>query len=309
MTVLINDRYSRLRAIKEYGFDIDFSELKNKTVSIIGVGGLGSLSAEMLARCGVGKIIILDLDTVEEANLNRIMYKPEHIGRKKAEVCTEILHDINPDVMVEFIAIDIMNIEFEQAFELILAHSDLILNGLDNVPARQYLNVKCVSLNKPYIDAGALRSGFGGYVHLVIPHKTACYQCTASVQINSKTNDVNGPQCAASLPSTLAIISSLQVQHALKYLLNFGLINDFISYNGLNDEFTFLKLQRDENCYVCGAVDRSVNKPELVKNNSNEINDLIKELNKKDTNKNSSKKKVSRKKSSSKKKSKEKKIS
>lgn len=278
---MINDRYSRLRAIKEYGFDFDFAELKSKTVVIVGVGGVGSLSAEMLARCGIGKLIILDLDTVGTENLNRVMYQPEHIGRKKAEVCTEILHTINSETQVEFVATDIMSLDFEEAFELILAHSDLILSGLDNIPARQFLNVKCVKLAKPYVDAGALRSGFGGYVHLVIPHKTACYQCTASVQINVKSNDARGPQCAASLPSTLAIISSLQVQHTLKFLLNFGYIPDFISYNGLNDEFTYLNLTRDDYCYVCGTT--SENSQKDVKIAREDINSLIKELDEKDS--------------------------
>ncbi len=281
MNILISDRYSRLRAIKEYGFDVDFTELQSKTVLICGVGGVGSLSGEMLARCGVGKLIIIDVDTVEEANLNRVMYQPEHIGRKKAEVCTEILHKINPDTQVEFIPTDIMDISFEDAFELIISNSNLVLNGLDNIPARQYLNVKCIKLNRPYVDAGALRSGFGGYVHLVIPKKTACYQCTASVQLNKKSNDTRGPQCSASLPSTLGIISSLQVQHALKFLLNFGHIEDFISYNALNDEFTYLKLRRDENCYVCGEnAEKNENKP--LMGISDEVNKLIQELNEKD---------------------------
>lgn len=283
MNSLISDRYSRLRAIQEYGFDVDFSELNKKTILICGVGGVGSLSAEMLTRCGVGKLIVIDLDTVEEVNLNRVMYQPEHIGRKKAEVCTEILHKINPDTQVEFIATDIMDINFEAAFELIISLSDLVLNGLDNIPARQFLNVKCVKLNKPYVDAGALRSGFGGYVHLVIPKKTACYQCTASVQLNKRSNDAKGPQCAASLPSTMAIISSLQVQHTLKFLLNFGHIEDFISYNALNDEFTYLKLRRDENCYVCGD-NKSKSTDNSVLNISNEVNKLIQELNEKEGN-------------------------
>ena len=281
MTHLISDRYSRLRAIKEYGFDFDFTELRKKTIMIAGVGGVGSLSAEMLARCGVGKLIIIDLDTVEEVNLNRVMYQPKHIGRKKAEVCTEILHTINPDTQVEFIDTDIMSLDFEKAFELIISHSDLVLNGLDNIPARQYLNVKCVSLNKSYVDAGALRSGFGGYVHLVIPRKTACYQCTASVQINVASNDVRGPQCAASLPSTLAIVSSLQVQNALKFLLDFGHTADFISYNGLTDEFTSLKLQRDENCYVCGKNAKPV-KGRIIPQANEEVNKLVQQLKEKE---------------------------
>ena len=252
--------------------------MQSKTITICGVGGIGSLSAEMLARCGIGKLILIDLDVVEAENLNRVMFKPEHIGRKKAEVCTEILHEINPDIQVEFLAIDIMNLQFESAFELILDYSDLILNGLDNIPARQYLNIKCIKTNRPYIDAGALRSGFGGYVHLVIPKVTACYQCTASVQLNVSANNARGPKCTASLPSTLAIISSLQVQQALKFLLNFGKIPDFISYNGITDDFTTVKLQRDEYCYACGSNSEPDTKLDKINVSQSNVSSLIKEL-------------------------------
>ncbi|MHA2363901.1 MAG: HesA/MoeB/ThiF family protein [Candidatus Hodarchaeales archaeon] len=248
------DRYSRLRAITEYGFDVDFEDLRKKKVVICGVGGVGSLSAEMLVRCGIGQLTVIDLDDVGEENLNRVFYKTEHIGKPKAEVCANILATINPEVRIKHFQTDIMDIKFENTLERLFKEADLIMMGLDNVPARQYVNVKCISLNVPLMDAGALRSGLGGYVHLVIPGKTACYQCTGSVKIQVKSNSgIEGPQCAASLPTTIAMISSMQTQQALKFLLNFGTNKDYINYNGLNDQFIQLILPRDPECYVCGT--------------------------------------------------------
>lgn len=248
----ISGRYSRLFALKEYGINADFSILKKKSIVICGVGGIGSLSAEMLVRCGIGRIAIIDFDTVNEENLNRLFYKNQHIGQFKAKVCAEILKEINQDVAVDYYQEDIMEADFELKLDQIFQNADVILNGLDNIPARQYLNVKCVTLNKPLMDAGALRSGLGGYIHLILPHQNACYQCTGSVQIQFKQNDVTGPQCAASLPSTIGIISSLQTQQVLKFLLDFGVNADFISFSSLTDEFIKLTLPRDPECYVCG---------------------------------------------------------
>lgn len=245
-------RYSRLNALTSFGYDVDFEDLRSKRVVVVGVGGVGSLSAEMLARCGVGHIVVMDLDVVGEENLNRVFYKSHHVGRYKAEVCAEVLRDVNPDITVEHYHTDIMSPTFEPTFEHLIRAADLVMQGLDNVPARQYLNVKCVELNTPLMDAGALRSGLGGYVHLVIPGETACYQCVGSVKIQKKANDARGPQCAASLPTTIAMISAMQTQQALKFLLGFGKRADFINYNGLGDMFHVLTLPRDPHCYVCG---------------------------------------------------------
>ena len=82
--------------------------------------------------------------------------------------------------------------------------------------------------------------------------------------------------------------------------MNFGIISDFISYNGITDEFTFLKLQRDEQCYICGSVKAPKAQMKLDGNNQNELATLIKELDNRDTNKKASKRSTKAKKSSKK---------
>lgn len=248
-----NNRYTRLKNIKEFGFDVDFDELKQKAALIIGVGGVGSLVAEILTRCGIGKLFIIDLDVVEEVNLNRLFFSEEHIGRSKVEVVGELLKKINPSVTVESFHSDVCAVAFQSTFDRLIDECDIALSCLDNFPTRTYINERCVSLNKEYIDTGASRSGLGGYVHLVIPHKTACYECIGSIDLGLKEE---GEPCTASLPSTIAIIASLAAEHTLKYLLKFGNIPDYIGFNAITDHFSHKKHRRDPGCYICGEQEK-----------------------------------------------------
>jgi len=249
---MTKDRYTRLKAIKEFGYDIDWKELKKKHVGIIGIGGLGCVSSEMVVRCGVGKLTLFDFDTVDIVNLNRNMFRIEHIGRPKVEVAAEVLNDINSDVEISFYNHDILDSNFELEFEKEISQFDIILNGLDNISAREYLNIKCIRLNIPYIDAGASRSGLSGYVHPVIPYKTACAKCIGSLGINFPKE--RGEPCVASLPSTMAILASIQIQEMLKFFFKIGEMIDYLMYNMLSGKFLSYKTARDENCNVCGKV-------------------------------------------------------
>ncbi len=270
------DRYTRLKAIKEFGFDINWDNLKKYHVGIIGVGGLGTVSSEMVVRCGIGKLTLFDFDKVEAVNLNRSMYKPKHISMLKVDVAKRILNKINPDVEIEVYPKDIMDMSFEPIFEEKFKTMDIILNGVDNLPAREYLNVKAVKFNKPYIDAGASRSGLTGYIHPIIPHKTACASCLKRVAINPPKE--RGKPCTASLPSTMAILASVQVQELLKHLLKFGTLIDYMMYNMLTGEFSQYKTIRDKNCLICGDIKEIKESIDKTTTTKEEIDSLIKKL-------------------------------
>jgi len=245
------NRYTRLKALKDFGYEINWDDLKRKSVAIIGIGGLGTVSSEMVTRCGVGKLALFDFDTVEPVNLNRSMFKPKHIGKPKAEIAAKILNEINPDVKIYYFIKDIMDIDFEFTFEKELSKMDIILNGLDNISAREYLNSKCVKLRIPYIDAGASRSGLSGYIHPIIPFKTACAKCIKSIAINLP--EERGEPCVASLPTTMAILASIQVQEMLKFLLKFGEMIDYVMYHMITGQFLHYNTKKDNNCPICGV--------------------------------------------------------
>ncbi|MFX1257786.1 MAG: ThiF family adenylyltransferase [Promethearchaeota archaeon] len=272
------NRYTRLRAIKEFGYDVNWDDLRQYHIGIIGVGGLGCVSAEMVVRCGIGKVSLFDFDTVDIVNLNRHMFKEVHIGQPKVKVASIILKEINPDVEIKYFDNDIMNPSFESKFEAEIKQMDIILNGLDNIPAREYLNAKCILLNIPYIDAGASRSGLSGYVYPVIPYKTACAKCLSRIAIDIPNE--RGEPCVASLPSTMAILASVQIQEMLKYLLKFGQMIDYLMYDMLTGKFLNYETKRDENCPICGnkPIDKeALVKPKISQEDLDDIIDKIRE--------------------------------
>ncbi len=276
------DRYVRLKSLAEFGIDINWDDLFTKKILIVGVGGVGSIVAEMLTRCGVGELHLIDLDTVEEVNLNRLFFTAEQIGRPKVEAAKDYLSKINNDVKIYAYMQDVCSTDFEEQFESIIREVDLVINSVDNFPARIYVNEKCVKLHQDYIDSGASRSGLGGYVHLVIPFKTACYACTGSIDLGTKEH---AEPCTASLPSTIAIIASLITEISLKYLLKFGTIPDYIGFNALTDQYIIQKMKRDPNCYVCGDKQFTLEEQKQSLKDVKEltegktINELIEDLN------------------------------
>ncbi len=243
------DRYNRLKVLNEYGYNFDWSSLKEKKVVIVGLGGLGAVSVSHLARFGVGKLTLIDYDKVNEVNLNRLFFNQEDIGKLKVELAKERIKRINQSVNVEVYAKDVMAMDFEEKFETICKEMDLLIMGVDNFPARHHINVCCIDTDLKYIDAGANRNGLGGWVHPVIPRKTACYACVGTIKVGSSTKE---EPCTASLPTTMAIIASVQAQEAIKQLLGVGKLIDYLYYDAMTGEFVLKESPRNENCYVCG---------------------------------------------------------
>ncbi len=243
------NRYTRLKSLSEFGLEVDWLDLAKMNVLIIGVGGVGSVAAEMLARCGVGELNIIDLDYVEEVNLNRLFYTVDQIGQTKVKAAEDVLKKINSDVEINGYFVDVCSSDFEEKFDELINDNSLTISCLDNLPARLYVNSKCVELNRPYVDSGATRSGLGGYVHLVKPRENACYACTGSIDLGEKKE---GKDCTASLPSTIAIVASFVTEISLKYLLKFGTIPDYIGFNALTDHYLKQTMPNDPNCHVCG---------------------------------------------------------
>lgn len=241
-------RYTRLKSIEKFGYDVDWMDLRDKYVVIAGVGGLGMVSAEMLARCGIGKLYLFDKDVVDIVNLNRLGFREKDLGVAKITVIEKKIRKINSDVETSAHHGDIMLPDTEIEFENALKESDICLMGVDNYPARTFINRKCVRMGKTLLDAGASRSGLSGHIHPIFPGKNACLQCTGIIEATGE----RGEACTASLPTTMAILAALQVQECLKILLEFGEIVDYLTYNAITGNFRNLTTKRDKSCPACG---------------------------------------------------------
>ena len=127
----------------------NLEKLKNKNVIIFGLGGVGSYAAEALARCGIGRMTVVDKDTVDITNINRQLYALQStIGKAKADVAKERILDINPNCQVTPIVKMYLP---ENADEFNLAEYDYIVDAIDNVTAKIDLAIKSQELNIPMI--------------------------------------------------------------------------------------------------------------------------------------------------------------
>lgn len=126
-------------------------KLKNSNIIIFGLGGVGSYTAEALARSGIGKMTVVDKDTVDITNINRQLYALRStVGKPKAEVAKARILDINPEC--EITAIQKMYLP-ENSEEFNLSQYDYIVDAIDNVTAKIDLAVKAEQLGIPIISS------------------------------------------------------------------------------------------------------------------------------------------------------------
>ncbi|KWQ05285.1 molybdopterin biosynthesis protein [Acinetobacter harbinensis] len=236
------------RQILLEGWDIDAQEkLKLANILIVGCGGIGCSSAELLARAGVGQITLIDADTVEMSNLQRqIAYVAEDIGFYKAEVLAKRLKRINPHIRV---LVETSKLDQQNAQQLI-ASQDLVLDGCDNFTTRYLVNQICKQANVPLISASAI--GFQGQL-LMVEGQSACYECLFPKQQHASES----LRCADSgvLATTPNVMASLQAHHALLYLglNNTALKQKLMLWDGLTLKQRIVAFEKDTDCPNCQA--------------------------------------------------------
>lgn len=246
--VVDENPYSRLMALKRMGIVDNYEEIRGFSVVIVGVGGVGSVAAEMLTRCGIGKLILFDYDTVEMANMNRLFFQPWQSGMSKVAAAVETLKGINPDVVFEHHNCDITTpANFELLSNCIRSGSkegakpvDLVLSCVDNFGARLSINQACNELNQPWMESGVSEDAVNGHIQLLLPGRTACFQCVPPLVVASDIDERTLKRegvCAASLPTTMGMVAGLLVQNTLKYLLRFGQVSYFLGYNAMSNFF------------------------------------------------------------------------
>ncbi|RWS15317.1 ubiquitin-like modifier-activating enzyme 5 [Dinothrombium tinctorium] len=233
-------------------------KIRELSVAVVGVGGVGSVAAEMLTRCGIGKLILFDYDKVELANMNRLFFQPHQAGMSKVEAAVKTLRFINPDVEFESHNYNITLVENFQHFMERLKNGglnnkpiDLVLSCVDNFEARIAINTACNELNQVWMESGVSENAVSGHIQYIVPGETACFACAPPLvvasNIDEKTLKKEGV-CAASLPTTMGIVAGFLVQNALKLLLGFGSVTYYLGYNALQDFFPTMKMKPNPQC-------------------------------------------------------------
>jgi len=168
-------------------------EIVNKgCVMIVGVGALGCEIAKDFALMGIGKIVLVDLDTIETSNLSRqMLFKPGDEGRPKAEVAAERLKEMNPFLNIDFYFEKLQKLQMS-----VYEECDVIIAALDNFNARLDLNKICLRIKKPMVEGGTV--GFEGHVQIVIPEDSGLQYKKKEIEIekivDSKMWEFDNPE-------------------------------------------------------------------------------------------------------------------
>jgi adenylyltransferase/sulfurtransferase len=240
-------RYSRHLILPEVGLSGQ-KKICSTSVLCIGAGGLGSPIAMYLAAAGIGKLGILDFDSVDYSNLQRqIVHGTEDVGRPKTQSAKETINAINPNVEV---VLHNARITSENALDLIRPY-DIVVDGTDNFPTRYLTNDACVLLKKANVYGSIFR--FEGQASVFAPHMGGpCYRCLYP----EPPPPGMVPSCAEGgvLGVLPGIVGTIQATEILKLALGKGssLIGRLLLFNALDMKFRELKLRRDPQCPICG---------------------------------------------------------
>jgi molybdopterin/thiamine biosynthesis adenylyltransferase/rhodanese-related sulfurtransferase/molybdopterin converting factor small subunit len=239
-------RYSRHLIMPEVGLEGQ-RKLKSASVLIIGAGGLGTPAATYLAAAGVGRIGIVDFDTIEKSNLHRqVLYSEHDVGRSKADIARERLMQVNPNISVE---VHKVKLDSSNALEIMSGY-DIIMDGTDNFPTRYLVNDACVLLGKPNVYASIFR--FEGQASVFAMRDMPCYRCLYP----EPPPPGLVPSCAEGgvLGVLPGIMGSIQAAEAIGLILGKGrpLAGRLLLFDALDMTFKELKLRKNPDCAVCG---------------------------------------------------------
>lgn len=186
--------------------------LESARIGIAGAGGLGSNAAMMLARSGVGHLVLVDCDTVEASNLNRQHYFPGHVGQPKVEALKQQLLALNRDLDVET---RMMRLD-EKNIPSMLAAAELWIEALDDAAVKTIFASAALAAGKPVI-CGSGMGGFGGFA--MKRRRLGCLTVVGDMQTDVAVRPALAPrvmQCAA-----------MQADAALEWLLT-GTIKELL---------------------------------------------------------------------------------
>lgn len=246
------NRYSRLELIPWWNQEL----LHNSTVMVVGAGAIGNELIKNLALLGVGKIVIVDMDKIEQTNLTRsILYRMKDVGKYKSQAAAEAAMEINPDVKAICLNQNIVTDIGLGVFRSM----DIVLGGLDNREARLAINQSCYKVNKPWID-GAIEV-LNGFARVFVP-PGPCYECTMTETdwklINKRkscallTHDEMLEGKTPTTPTSSSIIAGVQVQEMLKILHNDRnlptLAGKGYVFNGLTHDSFVVEYQLKDDC-------------------------------------------------------------
>ena len=253
------DRFHRFRLIGWWNQD----RLAKANALVVGAGALGNEIVKNLALLGFGRLLVLDMDHVENSNLSRsVLYRAADNGSPKSEVAARSAKGIYPDMVVHHLVGNVIHDVGMGVFHW----ADICFGGLDNREARLAINRNCYRVGRPWID-GAIEQ-IQGMARMFVPDGP-CYECTMSdmdwrlLQRRRSCNLLSREEMEGgktpTTPTISSIIAGVQCQEAVKFLHGMdGLAGKGWVFQGLTADSWTIEYQRKEECYSHDLLDEIV---------------------------------------------------
>ncbi|MBI2550268.1 ThiF family adenylyltransferase [Candidatus Woesearchaeota archaeon] len=240
-------RYNRQELLSFIGKEGQ-TRLSRNTVVVVGMGALGTVATEILARSGVGKLVVVDRDVVELTDLQRqLLYDEGDVGKPKALVAAEKLKKINSEIKIMAAAADI---DYKNIAKLI-GTPEVVLDCTDNLETRFLINEYCLKNKLLWIHAAAIRET----AQLMVfdfrkgSSNLPCFACVFGASSAAETCDTVGVFVAAT-----TTIAAMQATEALKILL--GKENEkvkgLLRLNAWQNKMTEIAVKKNKKCSSCG---------------------------------------------------------
>ena len=239
--------YDRQITLPEFGLESQ-KKLKSASVLIVGCGGLGCPSAQYLAAAGVGRIGLVDYDTVDSSNLHRqILYTHQDVGRKKVDVAAERLAAINPFIRIDQFPTRLSSDNVRS----LVGDYDIVLDGTDNFSTRYLINDACVLMQKINVHAAIYR--FDGQLSVFGVEGYACYRCV----FPEAPPPEMVPSCAEAgvLGVLPGLLGTMQALETIKLITGIGqaLVNRLLLVDTKTMSQKSLEISQDPNCPICSS--------------------------------------------------------
>jgi molybdopterin/thiamine biosynthesis adenylyltransferase len=247
LTELEQERYARHLKLPQIGVEGQ-ENLRDSSVLVVGVGGLGSPAALYLAGAGVGRLGIVDGDDLQLSNLQRqILHTTSRVGERKVLSAAATIRRLNPEVNVDERH---CMLTAENAVDIISQY-DFLVDATDNFDAKFLIADACHETGVPYSHAGI--TGFFGQTITVLPGRTACYRCV----FHEPPEPEEGPP-AGPVGAVPGVIGSIQAAEAIKRLLNIGrlLTNRLLTFDALEMKFREVPVQPNAECPLCEGMEQ-----------------------------------------------------
>jgi len=241
-------RYSRHILLDEIGVEGQ-TRLLHSHALVIGAGGLGSPVALYLGTAGVGRITLVDHDTVDVTNLQRqIAHNLARVGQPKAESARQTILAINPDVQV----LPVTQRADAAWLDAAVQGADVVIDCSDNFQTRHAVNAACVAHRKPLVSGAAI--GFDGQISVYDTRRDdgPCYACLFPAEATFE--EVRCATMGVFAP-LVGIIGTMQAAEALKLLAGVGqsLAGRLQMLDARCMEWTEIRMARQPGCAVCGG--------------------------------------------------------